>query len=46
MNRKLLARIKELFTEKLSKKPTWGRNESLALYDAAVTEAVLELLED
>jgi hypothetical protein len=45
MNKKLLARIRELFLAKLASKTGWGRNEILAAYDAAVSEAILELLE-
>lgn len=45
MNKKLLARIKELFLAKLQAKTGWGRNEIATLYDEAVTEAVLETLD-
>ena len=45
MNKKLLARIEELFTLKLPAKTGWGRNEVLALYKEAVSEAILEMLE-
>lgn len=44
MSKQLLARIKELFTEKLQVKTGWGRNEVLAAYNAAVQEALLEAL--
>jgi hypothetical protein len=44
MNKQLLARIKELFTEKLQAKTGWGRNEVLAAYNAAVQEALMEAL--
>lgn len=45
MNKKLLARIEELFTQKLQAKTGWGRNEIIALYKEAVSEAVLEMLD-
>lgn len=45
MNRKLIERIEEIFSEKLSVKTGWGRNEILALYKDSVTQAVLETLE-
>lgn len=44
MNKQLLARIKELFTEKLQAKTGWGRNEVLAAYNTAVQEALMEAL--
>lgn len=46
MNKTLLDRIKELFKQKLQAKTGWGRNEILAAYDEAVTEAVLQMLEE
>ncbi len=46
MNKKLLKRIKELFVQKLNAKTGWGRVEILALYDEAVNEAVLEMLDE
>ena len=45
MNKKLLHRVEEIFTAKLQAKTGWGRNEILALYKEAVTEAVLEMLD-
>jgi len=44
MNKKLLERITELFTQKLQAKTGWGRNEVLALHKEAMSEAVMELL--
>jgi len=44
MNKKLIERITELFTQKLQTKTGWGRNEVLVLHKEAVTEAILELL--
>lgn len=44
MNKKLLERIEAIFTAKLQSKTGWGRNEVLAIYKEAVTEAVLEML--
>lgn len=45
MNKSLLKRIEELFTEKLQVKTGWGRNEILAVYKEAVSEAILEMLD-
>lgn len=45
MNKALLKRIEEIFTEKLQLKTGWGRNEILIAYKEAVNEAVLEMLD-
>ena len=45
MNKKLLQRIEELFTAKLQTKTGWGRNDVLAAYKEAVSEALMELLD-
>lgn len=45
MNKKLLERIKFLFTEKLKSKTGWGRNEIMDAYDECVNTAIMELLE-
>lgn len=45
MNKKLLNRIREIFLQKLAAKTGWGRTELIAQYDAAVTEAIMEMLE-
>lgn len=45
MNKKLLQRIEQLFTEKLQSKTGWGRNEILAMYRDAVSEALMEALD-
>ena len=45
MNKKLLQKIEELFTQKLQSKSGWGRNEIIQLYKDAVNEALLELLD-
>ena len=45
MNKQLLKRIEEIFTEKLQAKTGWGKNEILILYKEAVNEAVLETLD-
>ena len=45
MNKSLLKRIEELFTEKLQVKTGWGRNEILAVYKEAVSEAIFEMLD-
>lgn len=46
MNKKLLAKVREKFEQALKAKTGWGRVELLAAYDQAVTEAVLELLDE
>lgn len=45
MNKKLLQRIQELFTEKLQVKTGWGRNDVLKIYQDAVNEAMMEMLD-
>ena len=45
MNKKLIERITELFTEKLQAKTGWGRNDVLVIYKESVSEAILETLE-
>ncbi|HET8870492.1 MAG TPA: hypothetical protein VFM48_08605 [Aquabacterium sp.] len=44
MNKQLLLRIEQIFTEKLQAKTGWGRNEILALYKESVSEALMEAL--
>lgn len=44
MNKELLARIEVLFLLKLATKTSWGRNEVIAMYKEAVSEAVMEML--
>lgn len=45
MNKKLLKRIEELFTEKLQSKTGWGKNEVLQIYKDSVNEAMMDLLD-
>ncbi len=45
MNKKILKRIEEIFTEKLQAKTGWGRNEIIQAYREAVNEALIELLD-
>lgn len=45
MNKKLLKRIEEIFTEKLQAKTGWGKNDVLMVYKESVNEAILETLE-
>jgi len=45
MNKKLLERIKFLFTEKLKSKTGWGRNEIISAYDECVNTAIMEMLD-
>jgi hypothetical protein len=46
MNKRLIRRIEEIFTEKLQSKTGWGRNAVLDLYKESVNEAILETLDD
>lgn len=45
MNKKLLARIEEIFNQKLQEKTSWGRNDVKDIYKQAVNEALMELLD-
>ena len=45
MNKKLLERIKYLFTEKLQSKTGWGRNEIISAYEDCVNAAIMEILD-
>lgn len=45
MNKKLFALIRDKFAARLAAKTGWGRNDVMAEFDAAVTEALLELLD-
>ncbi|MBT9138987.1 MAG: hypothetical protein DDT31_01567 [Syntrophomonadaceae bacterium] len=42
---KLLQRIEEIFTEKLSRKTGWGKNEVLVAYRDSVKEALIEMID-
>jgi hypothetical protein len=44
MNKKLIDRITEIFTQKLQAKTGWGRNEIIAAHMESVSEALMELL--
>lgn len=46
MNAKLVALIKEKFKTRLMAKTGWGRNDVMVEFDAAVNEALLEMLDD
>jgi hypothetical protein len=45
MNKKLIERIQELFFIALEGKTNWGRNEIKDMYKGAVTQALLEHLD-
>ena len=45
MNKKLIERITELFTQKLHAKTGWGRNDVMVVYKEAVNEAIMETLD-
>jgi hypothetical protein len=40
----ILIRAKEIFFAKLAAKTSWGRNEIMAMYNEAMTEALMEAL--
>lgn len=46
MNKKILKRIEEIFTEKLQAKTGWSKNEVLAAYKDAVNEALTECVDE
>lgn len=45
MNRKLIELIKTKFKERLQAKTGWGRNDVIAEFEAAVADALLEMLD-
>lgn len=45
MNKKLIERIEEIFTYKLSHKGNYGTAEVLIIYNEAVKEALLEIID-
>lgn len=45
MNKKLVELIRQKFEARLQAKTGWGRNDVMAEYDKAVSEASLELLD-
>lgn len=46
MNKKLVSRIDELFSEKLKAKTAFGRNEVYLLFKESISEAILEMLDE
>lgn len=46
MTKKLLARIREIYLQKLLAKTGWGRNELIAIYDQSVSEALMEMVDE
>jgi hypothetical protein len=46
MNKKLLSLINQKFTDKLMQKTNWGRNEVLSMYKDAVSESLLEMMDE
>jgi len=46
MNKKLIEAVRRHFTQRLQAKTGWGRVELLQEFEAAVNDALLELLED
>lgn len=45
MNSKLIKRIEEIFYIKLQEKTSWGRNDLKKVYQQAIKEALLELID-
>ncbi len=45
MNKKLLDLIKQKFNERLQAKTGWGRNDVMNEYQAAVNDALIELMD-
>ena len=43
--KELLQRIEELFSQKLSVKTGWGKNEVLIMYKDSVKEALMEAID-
>ena len=43
--KELLQRIEKIFTEKLSHKTGWGKNEILVAYKDSVKEALMEMID-
>ncbi len=43
--KELLKRIEEIFTQKLSLKTGWGKNEVLIAYKDSVREALMEMIQ-
>ena len=46
MNKKPIKRIEEIFEEKLQAKTGWGKNEVMIVYKEAVSDALLETLDN
>lgn len=42
--KELLTRIEEIFSQKLSSKTGWGKNEVLSAYKDSVKEALMEMI--
>lgn len=45
MNKKLIELITQKFKARLQVKTGWGRNDVIAEYEAAVNEALLEMID-
>ena len=43
--KELLERIEEIFSDKLTQKTGWGKNEVLVAYKDSVKETLMEVLE-
>ena len=43
--KELLQRIEKLFTDKLSRKTGWGKNEILVVFKDSVKEALMEMID-
>jgi len=45
VSKKFILILKAAFEKRISRKTGWGKNELMREFDAAVTEAVLEVLD-
>lgn len=45
MNKRLIEAVKRCFLKRLQAKTNWGRNEVIAEFEAAVADALLEILD-
>ena len=45
MNKKLMDTVKRCFYKRLEAKTSWGRNELMKEFEAAISDALLEMLD-
>ncbi|MFA6198834.1 MAG: hypothetical protein WC679_00255 [Bacteroidales bacterium] len=46
MNKKLIELLRKNFKERLQAKTSWGRNDLLAEFELAISETILELMDE